>query len=324
MRGGPDPARRRGASLAQVALFGISIDDDDGRFAEVGMSEPRRWTRRYVQCASPTGLHRMAYFEWGRRDSPRVLICVHGLTRCARDFDVLAGGLASRYRVICPDVAGRGDSDWLANPMEYQVPQYFNDMVALIARLDVEAVDWLGTSLGGLIGMAMAALPGTPVARLLLNDIGPAVEPAGIARIGGYVGKWPPLATMEAAEAHVREVSAPFGPHTDAEWRFLTEHVVRQNPDGSYRMHYDPAIAVALSAAPPSDAQALWRLYDRVRCPTMVLHGERSDMLARATADEMARRGPRARVAEIAGVGHAPTLIHDDQVQVVRAFLDEA
>jgi pimeloyl-ACP methyl ester carboxylesterase len=274
-----------------------------------------------VQCASASGLHRMAYLEWGRADNPRVLICVHGLTRCAHDFDFLARALATHYRVVCPDVAGRGDSDWLRNPMEYQVPLYVADMVTLIARLDVESVDWVGTSLGGLAGMALAALPGSPVTRLVLNDVGPVLAAAALARIGSYVGKWPPLPTIEAAEAYVRAVSAPFGPHTDAEWRFLTEHVVRRNADGSFRMHYDPALAVPMAASQPAVDVELWNVYDDVRCPTLVVRGEHSDLLARDTAREMSRRGPRARVVEIAGVGHAPTLIHEDQIALVRDFL---
>jgi pimeloyl-ACP methyl ester carboxylesterase len=286
------------------------------------MSESFR--ERKVQCVTPAGLHRMAYLEWGRRDNPRVVVCVHGLTRCARDFDFLARDLASRYRVVCPDVAGRGDSDWLANPTEYQVPVYVGDMVALIARLDVETVDWVGTSLGGLIGMALAALPGSPVRKLVLNDVGPVVTAASIARIGSYVGKWPPLPTMQAAEAYVRAVSAPFGPHSDAEWRFLTEHVVRENPDGSLRMHYDPSLALAFTAEDPARDVELWNVYDRIRCPTLVIRGERSDLLTRGTAHEMSGRGPRATVVEIAGVGHAPTLIHEDQIRLVRDFLSQS
>jgi pimeloyl-ACP methyl ester carboxylesterase len=283
------------------------------------MSESCR--QRKVQCVSPTGLHRMAYLEWGSRDNPRVIVCVHGLTRCARDFDFLARGLAARYRVVCPDVAGRGDSDWLTNPHEYQVPTYVGDMVTLLARLDVETVHWVGTSLGGLVGMALAALPGSPITRLVLNDVGAVVTRASVARIGSYVGKWPPLPTMDAAEAYVRTVSAPFGPHTDAEWRFLTEHVVRENADGSFRMHYDPAISVPFNAQQPAKDEAHWDVYERIRCPTMVLRGEHSDLLTRDTATEMARRGPRAKVVEIAGVGHAPTLIHADQIAIVRDFL---
>jgi pimeloyl-ACP methyl ester carboxylesterase len=265
----------------------------------------------------------MAYLEWGSHDNPRVLVCVHGLTRCARDFDFLAQDLAAQYRVVCPDVAGRGDSDWLGNPMEYQVPVYVNDMVALIARLDVETVHWVGTSLGGFIGMALAALPGSPVTKLVLNDVGPVLTASSLGRIGAYVGKWPPLTTIEAAEAYVRAVAAPFGTHSDAEWRFLTEHVVRKNPDGSYRMHYDPALAIAFRSQPLDRDIELWSIYDAIRCPTLILRGEQSDLLKRETARAMSRRGPGAKVVEFARVGHAPTLIHEDQISVVREFLLE-
>lgn len=278
--------------------------------------------RQYtVQCSSPSGLHRMAYLEWGRRDNPRVLVCVHGLTRCARDFDFLARALASRYRVICPDLPGRGDSDWLKNPMEYQLPVYVSDMVTLIARLDVETVCWVGTSLGGLIGMALAALPDSPVTMLVLNDVGPVLTASSLARIGGYVGKWPPLPSIEAAEAYVRALYAPFGRHSDAEWRFLTEHVVRREPDGSLRLHYDPGLAAAFTAQPLDKDVELWSLYDNIRCPTLVLRGACSDLLTRETAAEMSLRGPKAKVVEIADVGHAPTLIHQDQISVVTRFL---
>jgi pimeloyl-ACP methyl ester carboxylesterase len=186
----------------------------------------------------------------------------------------------------------------------------------------VDAVCWVGTSLGGLIGMALAALPRSPVAKLLLNDVGPVLSAASLSRIRDYVGKWPPLPTIEAAEAYVRAVSAPFGPHSDADWRFLTEHVVRQNPDGSFRMHYDPSLALPLHAQAQTEDVELWGLYDKIRCPTMVLRGELSDLITRETTQRMSERGPRADVVEIAGVGHAPTLIHDDQIQLVRRFLD--
>jgi pimeloyl-ACP methyl ester carboxylesterase len=205
--------------------------------------------------------------------------------------------------------------------MEYQVPVYVSDMVALIARLDVETVHWVGTSLGGLVGMTLAALPDSPVKKLLLNDVGPVVTAASLERIGAYVGKWPPLPTIEAAEAYVRAVSAPFGPHSDAEWKFLTEHVVRKNPDGTLRMHYDPAIALPFNAQAQHKDMELWGFYDAIRCPTLVLRGERSDLLTRETARMMGERGPKARAVEIAGVGHAPTLIHQDQIRLVKDFL---
>ena len=289
------------------------------------MSEPFR--RRKVQCVTPSGLHRMAYLEWGEPDNPRVLVCVHGLSRCARDFDSLAAAMAGEYRVVCPDVPGRGDSDWLKNSLEYGVPTYASDMVALIARLDVETVHWVGTSLGGLIGMTLASLPDSPISKLVLNDAGPLVTGVSLQRIGAYIGKWPPLPTMEAAELYVRAVSAPFGPHSDAQWRFLTEHVVRRQSDGSYRMHYDPDIAVPFNAPGATLADGkhrdieLWPYYDAIRAPTLVVRGALSDLLTPETAQQMGERGPRATVVEIEGVGHAPTLMQPDQIAVVRDFL---
>ena len=193
----------------------------------------------------------MSYLEWGDPTNPRVVVCVHGLTRCGHDFDYLAAALCREFRVICPDVAGRGESEWLRDPMAYAVPTYASDMVTLLARLDVESVQWVGASMGGLTGLALAALPDTPIEKLLRIDVGAVVEGPALDRIAGYVGAAPPFATIDEAERYVRQVSASFGPHTDAEWRFLTEHVVRRQPDGTYRMHYDPAIAVNLAAAAP-------------------------------------------------------------------------
>ena len=280
------------------------------------MSEPDR--RGAIPVAGP---RTMTYVEWGD-PSARALVCVHGLTRCARDFDFLAQEMVRHgYRVICPDVVGRGDSGWLTDPMDYAVPTYTKHLLMLLAHLQLESVHWVGTSLGGLIGMSIAAMPGSPIERMVLNEVGPVVSLPALQRIALYVGKWPPLPTIEAAEQYVRAVSAPFGPHTDAEWRFLTEHVVRRNPDGSLRMHYDPAIAVPFAAEPPEEDLVLWKLYDDIRCPTLVLRGEHSDMLTRDTVAQMALRGPRAKAIEIAGVGHAPTLIHADQIAIVRDFL---
>ena len=280
------------------------------------MSEPFR--RGKIQFAGP---RHMAYIEWGEPDA-KALVCVHGLTRCARDFDFLAPEMARRgYRVICPDVAGRGDSAWLKEPMDYAVPAYSKDMLMLMAHLKLESAHWLGTSLGGLIGMTIAAMPESPIQRLVLNDVGPVLTVAALQRIAAYLGKWPALPTIEAAEQFVRAVSASFGPHTDAEWRFLTEHVVRRNADGSLRMHYDPAIAVPFNAEMPARDVELWKFYDEIRCPTLVLRGEQSDLLTRDTLAQMAVRGPRAKTVEIPGVGHAPTLIHVDQIAIVRDFL---
>jgi pimeloyl-ACP methyl ester carboxylesterase len=277
--------------------------------------------KRTVQCIAGAGLYRMAYLEWGEADNPRVLICAHGLTRCARDFDQLAGELCGHYRVICPDVAGRGDSEWLRNPMDYVAPTYVNAMVALIARLNVESVHWVGTSMGGIIGMTLASLPKTPISRLVLNDVGPIIAAASLERIGKYVGMAPVFPGIDAAEQYVRAVSAPFGPHSDEQWRILTEHVVRREPSGGYRMHYDPAIAVPFNAEKNPKDIDLWNFYDAITCPTLLLRGEQSDLLTRETAAEMGTRGPRAALAEIKGVGHAPTLMQPDQIAVVSRFL---
>jgi pimeloyl-ACP methyl ester carboxylesterase len=278
--------------------------------------------RRSVQCVSPKGLHRMAYVEWGDPRNRDVLICVHGLTRSGRDFDELARALSGQFRVVCPDLAGRGDSDRLADPLLYGVPQYLADMVTLIARLDCEALSWVGTSLGGLVGMALAAQPGNPVKKLVLNDAGPVVSRVSLQRIAAYVGVVPKFPSLEKAEEYVRTISAPFGPHSDAQWRFLTETWLRRQPDGSWRPHYDPRMAAAFRAGMPQEGDLeLWPLYDATRCPTLVLRGEQSDLLSRDTTGAMARRGPRAQVVEIRGVGHAPTLMHAEQIALVRDFL---
>ena len=280
--------------------------------------EPKQ---RSVQCMSAKGLHRIAYLEWGDPANGNVLVCVHGLTRCARDFDTFAAAMSDRYRVICPDVAGRGQSGWLADPMLYGIPQYVSDMVTLVARLAVDKVDWVGTSMGGLIGMAFAAQPESPIRKLVLNDAGPVVAKASLERIATYVGMAPVFPDFGAAVQYIRAVSTTFGPHTDEQWRFLTEVVVRKTPDGSYRMHYDPRIAEPFKQQMPEGDLELWPLYDAIRGPMLVVRGEVSDLLRRETCDAMSQRGPKAKVVEIAGVGHAPTLMHADQIGVVRQFL---
>jgi pimeloyl-ACP methyl ester carboxylesterase len=277
--------------------------------------------QRQVQCITPSGLHQLAYTEWGDPGNRKLLVCVHGLSRCGRDFDSLARAMTSHYRVVCPDVPGRGLSGWLKNPMEYQVQTYVADMVTLLARLDADSVHWVGTSMGGMIGMALASLPETPLQKLVLNDVGPIVTAVSLARIGEYLGKAPQFPNFAAAAQYIRAVSAPFGTHSDAEWCILTEHVTRRQPDGSYRMHYDPAIAVPFSAAKPDKDIDLWSYYDAIRCPTLVIRGALSDLLKRQTLQEMAGRGPRAKTVEIPEVGHAPTLMHADQIAIVRDFL---
>jgi len=284
-------------------------------------SKATEFRRESVLCASVSGLHRVSYVEWGERDNPRVLVCVHGLTRSARDFDPLAAALADRYRVVCPDMPGRGYSDWLKNPMDYSTPTYVNSAVTLIARLGVETVDWVGTSMGGLIGMAFASLERAPIRRMILNEAGPAVTGASLNRIGTYVGKAPVFPTFEAAVQYVRTISVFFGPHSDDEWRFLTEHYVRPQPDGTYRAHYDPGIAVPFNVGAPHKDLELWPIWDAVICPTLVIRGGLSDLLTRETVERMKTTGPRASAVEFPGIGHAPTLMHDDQIAVVRDFL---
>lgn len=280
-----------------------------------------QFTQRSVQCISPSGLHRMAYTEWGERDNPRVLLCVHGLTRNARDFDKLAEAMSSHYRVICPDVVGRGRSGRLRNPAGYGIPQYVADMVTLIARLNVETVDWVGTSMGGLIGMALASQEGSPIRKLLLNDVGPVITVESLKRIGSYVGTDPTWAGFDEALAFVKAVSAPFGALSEAQWYALTESSVAQRADGRWGFVYDPQIAAPFKAAFGDQDIDLWPVYEQIACPTLVLRGADSDLLTRETWQAMGLRGPRARLAEIQGVGHAPMFMTEEQISVARDFL---
>lgn len=282
------------------------------------MSEARL---SYVLCNRDLSVYRMAYREWGDPANPRVLLCVHGLTRNSRDFAKLASALAADYRVIAPDVLGRGESDYLRQSAGYSLPGYVHDMLVLIARLNAAEIAWLGTSMGGLIGMAMAALQGSPITKLVINDIGPELAPVALQRIADYVGKAPPFAHRTAAEAYLRAISASFGPHSDDEWTYLTDLMLKPDGQGSWQLNYDPAIAEpfrAMLTSPPPD---LWPLYEQITCPVLLLRGEESDLLSEATATAMAERGPKAQRVNFAGVGHAPTFQHTDQIAVVRDFL---
>lgn len=280
-----------------------------------------------IDCLGPRGFHRMRYVEWGDPCATDVVICVHGLTRNGRDFDAVAGHLPE-FRVICPDVVGRGRSDWLADKAGYGNPQYCADLTALIARVTDarngggQRVHWVGTSMGGIIGMLLAAMPGSPIARLVLNDVGPLIPKAALARIAGYAGSDPRFATLRGLELHLRAVCAPFGPLTDAQWQHLAAHSARQEADGSLAMSYDPGIAAWLRSGELADVD-LWQTYEAIRCPTLLLRGAQSDLLGRDTAVQMTQRGPRARLTEFAGVGHAPMLMSADQIGVVREFLLE-
>lgn len=277
-----------------------------------------------VKCLSAAGFHHMAYVEWGDAANPKVLVCVHGLTRCSRDFDFLAQALAADYRVVCPDVVGRGRSDWLRNKALYAIPQYCADMTTLLAKLNAETVDWVGTSMGGLIGLGLASLPGSAVRRLVLNDVGPTIQPAALQRIGGYLGQPAHWRSLDEAADALWAISQGFGLHTREQWLQLTRPQLVPDGDG-FKPHYDPAIAVPFRAITPELAAAgeamLWQSYDRVACPTLLLRGADSDLLSHDTALAMTQRGPRARLREFAGIGHAPMLVQPEQRAVVREFL---
>ncbi|MDD2879303.1 MAG: alpha/beta hydrolase [Rhodoferax sp.] len=299
------------------------------------MFEP---TLEFVNCPDAQGGHSMAYWQWGQPDSAHVVLCVHGLTRQGRDFDVLARALCQRaadrgenIRVVCPDVAGRGRSDWLKDPALYQVPTYAGDMLALLAQLQPTTLDWLGTSMGGLIGMAVAGFPQAPafakVRRLVLNDVGPAIEWQALQRIGQYLGKIGVFDSEQQAADALWAIASSFGPHTPAQWLALSRPQLKPLADGSgkFTLRYDPALAEpfkAITAESAAQGEALlWQAYDQITAQTLLIRGAQSDLLSVATAQAMTQRGPKARLLEFAGVGHAPTFVADDQVQAVLSFL---
>ena len=284
--------------------------------------------RDSVLCIDSRGFHRMRYYEWGERDNPRIVLCVHGLTRSGRDFDYLAQSLSADFRVICPDVAGRGESDWLRAKTDYGYPLYLADLTTLIARatggdgITEKRVYWVGTSMGALAGMMMAAMAANPITKLVANDAGMTVPKAALVRIAAYVGKPWKFGTYAELEAHVRRAYAPFGALGDEQWRHLTTTSSRQLEDGSWINAYDPAIGRAFEGELTDvDLSACW---DAITCPTLLLRGAHSDVLPREVATAMTQRGPKARLVEIADTGHAPMLLDDTQVSIVRSFLEES
>jgi pimeloyl-ACP methyl ester carboxylesterase len=284
------------------------------------------------------GLHRMAYWSWGLPHHKHVVVCVHGISRQGRDFDVLAqrliGADGKRCRVVSVDVAGRGMSDWLNDPALYQVPQYAADLVNLLIALKgqgAQTIDWVGTSMGGLIGMAVAAqaamieqLADVKPRKLVLNDVGPVVQWAALQRISGYLGADKRFASKQEARDYMWELSSSFGAHSPEQWRALCEPMIRA--DGElFKLHYDPAIAVPVRATTPEQAEQgqamLWQLYDAIQSDTLLIRGAQSDLISLQTAQDMQTRGPRAKLVQFEGVGHAPTLVQADQVKVVEDFL---
>lgn len=298
------------------------------------MTEP---TLNYVSCADTSGGHRMAYWQWGDSSAGHVVVCVHGLSRQGRDFDVLARSLVRRaggaLRVVCPDVVGRGKSDWLKDPMGYQLPTYVGDMLAMLGQLHQQApvteIDWVGTSMGGLIGFGIAGTPKlplpAPIHRMVFNDVGPAIEYPAIERIKGYLGKTGRFETVQQAADAMWAISRGFGPHTPEQWMALSEPMVRALPEGGFTLHYDPAIAVPVQGVTPEEAAkgeaTLWQLYENIKARVLVTRGAESDLFAKETALQMTQRGPRASLVEFPGVGHAPMFVQDNQVEAVALFL---
>lgn len=265
------------------------------------------------------GLHRLVYYEWGDPSNERVLVCAHGLTRNGRDFDWVARALSARYRVLCLDFPGRGLSDWLPVKEDYDYPLYVRDAVTLIARAGVEAVDWVGTSMGGLVGMWLASLPSTPIRRLVLNDVGPHVPKEAVERIAAYVGDDPRFRDDDAFEQYLRSIYEPFGRLSDIHWDHLFTHSRRLTTEGDIGLAYDPGISIPFKGKKASDID-LWEMWTRLHCPILVLRGAKSDVLLEATAQQMAQREATTLV-EFADVGHAPMLMSENQVGSVRDWL---
>lgn len=284
-------------------------------------------TMREASCTimDVAGPLKLGYVDWGDRQAVRTVLCIHGLSRNARDFDFLAAALAADARVIAVDVAGRGRSGWLADPTRYAAPTYIGQIAAFLAALGLAEIDLVGTSMGGIIGMGLATLPTAPgaeplVRRLVLNDIGGFVPAAALEPIAAYLGA-PPRHFPELAglEQHLRYIHQGFGPLSDEQWAHLARHSARPLADG-YVMHYDPAIAAPFIGTTAADL-VLWPFYDQIACPTLVLRGGDSPLLPAEVAEAMTTRGPRAQLATFPGIGHAPALMARDQIDAVRQFL---
>jgi pimeloyl-ACP methyl ester carboxylesterase len=302
------------------------------------------------QSLGPHGFHQVAYTEWGDPNCPHIVFCVHGLTRNSRDFDELAASLSDRCRVICMDVAGRGASDWLKHKGDYSFSLYLSDAAALLARVTAPApvsslrrvlgrpkrvpkrhVDWIGTSMGGLMGIMLASKRHSPIRRLVLNDVGPLVPWPGLVRIkNGHSGLNKKFADHGEVERFLREACAAFGPLTDAQWQHVAKHSAQPDGDGTLVLAYDPAIITHMRSGSVAGIQFgnefffgvdLWPMWDAIRCPTLVLRGVHSDILLPTTAKDMMRRGPKASVVEFDGIGHAPWLMSADQIGTIKDFL---
>jgi pimeloyl-ACP methyl ester carboxylesterase len=263
----------------------------------------------------------VALTDWGKEDALRTAICVHGLTRNGRDFDRLAVALSDRWRVLAVDIVGRGKSDWLDDPLGYNYRQYIVDVATIIKRLALKDIDWIGTSMGGVIGMMVAAQEHAPIKRLVLNDIGPLLTAAALRRISAYLAEPKSFGSVAEVEAYMRSIYAPFGVLPDAEWQHMAQHGHRRDQDGRYWLAHDPKIAEGALSITDKNLE-LWDYWDRIRCPVLLLRGETSDLVSRETADEMKRRGPRATVVELPKVGHAPALRSANEIRIIRDWLE--
>lgn len=276
---------------------------------------------KHIISSNHAGKHRIVYQDWGDENNPNVLICVHGLSRNSRDFDMLASHLSKDYRVIAPDIVGRGQSDWLPDPSLYTLEQYINDMVLLVNDLGVDQIDWLGTSLGGIIGMAIAAGHASPIKRLVLNDIGPIIKKEAIAFLATSLAQTPQFNSLEELTGFLREAYVATGRLEDYHWEHLATHDHRVTPEGTYVRNFDPNITQGLATINAGEDMDMWDLWKAVKCPTLVLHGEQSMILTPAICDEMKALHPDTTVIDIPGVGHTPSLLLQEHIDVVEQWL---
>ncbi len=279
---------------------------------------PQDWKLEWLRAGGGTTFHRIACRVWGKPEAGRAVVCVHGLTRNAGDFDVLAQALSADHYVICPDMPGRGQSEWLSRSQDYNYGTYVSDMIALLAKLDVAQVDWIGTSMGGVVGMQLAAFAGSPIRRLVLNDVGPFTSAAVLGGIRQSAGEQPVFEDMAAATRYFRARYASVGPLSDAQWHKLTADSVRATP-GGLTPNFDPAIATALPEI-KGDVE-MWPLWSRIACPVLVLRGGASQVLTAETQERMQASHPGTRAILVPEAGHAPALVAEDQVRAIRDWL---
>lgn len=274
---------------------------------------------RSVMALDPVGFHRVVYHEWGSADNDRVLVCVHGLARNSRDFDELARALSRDYRVVCPDMPGRGESDWLSPGLSYDIPRYLSDMATLLARLDVDQVDWIGTSMGGIIGICLAALPNSPIRSLVLNDVGCFIGKNALQRISQYLGDHR-FSSVAEVEQYMRTTYTAYQGLSDKQWQHLARYGHRTVSEGQYGLHYDPRIAEQSWESQDQDID-LEPVWSQVSCPQMLIWGDQSDVLTADTVTRMQQLRPELDLYRIEGMTHAPSLMETEQINAIQQWL---